>query len=196
MPNLHAVPSDAAEPGSGDALADLLRLSARGDVAAFEKIYDTMAGAVLGLAVRVLRNPAQAEEVAQDVMVEVWRSAARYAPARGSAKSWIMTIAHRRAVDRVRSEQAATERDLRDASSSAQTPFDEVAEHVETSLEREQARRCLESLTELQLEAVRLAYYDGYTYREVATLLEAPLGTIKTRLRDGLIRLRDCVGLG
>lgn len=196
MPNLRAVPSDAAEPGPGDALADLLRLSARGDVAAFEKVYDSMAGAVLGLAVRVLRNHAQAEEVAQDVMVEVWRSASRYAPVRGSAKSWIMTIAHRRAVDRVRSEQAATERDLRVASSHKTTPFDEVAEHVETSLEHEQARRCLDSLTELQREAVRLAYYDGYTYREVADLLETPLGTIKTRLRDGLIRLRDCVGLG
>jgi RNA polymerase sigma-70 factor (ECF subfamily) len=196
MPNLRAVPSDAPEPGSGDALAELMHLSARGDVAAFEKIYDSMGGAVLGLAVRVLRNSAQAEEVAQDVMVEVWRSASRYAPARGSAKAWIMTIAHRRAVDRVRSEQAAAERDLRAAASHAQTPFDEVAEHVEKNLEHEQTRRCLDSLTELQREAVRLAYYDGYTYREVADLLEAPLGTIKTRLRDGLIRLRDCVGLG
>lgn len=196
MANLRAVPSDASHPDSGDALADLLRLSARGDVAAFEKIYDSMAGAVLGLAVRVLRNHAQAEEVAQDVMVEVWRSASRYAPVRGSAKSWIMTIAHRRAIDRVRSEQASTDRDVRAASSYGSTPFDEVADQVETSFEYEQTRRCLESLTELQREAVRLAYYDGYTYREVANLLEAPLGTIKTRLRDGLIRLRDCVGLG
>ena len=183
-------------PERGDALAELLQLSARGDVAAFEKIYDATAGAVLGLAIRVLRNHALAEEVAQDVMVDVWRSAARYAPMRGSAKSWIMTIAHRRAVDRVRSEQATTDREIRAASAQRATPFDEVAESVETHLEHEQARRCLDTLTDVQREAVRLAYYDGYTYREVAELLETPLGTIKTRLRDGLIRLRDCVGLG
>jgi len=194
MRKLRAVPT--AVPESGDGLAELLQMSARGDVAAFEKVYDTMAGAVLGLATRVVRNHALAEEVAQEVMVDVWRSAARYAPRRGSARSWIMTIAHRRAVDRVRSEQAATERDVRVASAQATTPFDEVAEHVQTHLEHEQARRCLDTLTEVQREAVRLAYYDGYTYREVAELLDTPLGTIKTRLRDGLIRLRDCVGLG
>jgi RNA polymerase sigma-70 factor (ECF subfamily) len=109
--------------------------------------------------------------------------------------AWIMTMAHRRAVDRVRSEQAATERVRKLAPRTFEQSYDEVAEHVETRLEREAVRRCLGSLTELQRESVDLAYYGGYTYREVAELLEVPLGTVKTRMRDGLIRLRDCLGV-
>ncbi|AYY12680.1 sigma-70 family RNA polymerase sigma factor [Actinobacteria bacterium YIM 96077] len=197
MPGLRSVPSgDDAEPESGDVLAGLLNRSARGDIAAFERIYDDVAGAVLGLALRVVRNRAQAEEVAQDVMVEVWRSAARYAPERGSPMAWIMTIAHRRAVDRVRHEQASAERDDRVVARDERRPVDEVAEEVESRFERERTRRCLGTLTDLQRESVTLAYYDGYTYREVAQLLNTPLGTVKTRLRDGLIRLRDCMGMG
>lgn len=197
MVNLRSVSSGSdSTPGSGDWLGDLLGRSARGDVAAFEQIYDELAGAVLGVAIRVLRNHAQAEEVAQDVMVEVWRMASRYAPERGSATAWIMTIAHRRAVDRVRREQASTDREKRVATRAEPRSFDEVSEQVETRIEHEQTRRCLGSLTDLQRESVTLAYYDGYTYREVAQLLNTPLGTVKTRLRDGLIRLRDCMGLG
>jgi RNA polymerase sigma-70 factor (ECF subfamily) len=173
----------------------LLRAVARGDEAAFARLYDLVAGRVYGLARRVLRDPAQAEEVTQEVLVEVWRTAPRYDPSRGSATSWIFTIAHRRAVDRVRSEQASAERTRRVAEREATTPYDHVVEAATARVEQQQVRRCLKNLTDLQREALTLAYYGGYTYREVAELLGAALPTVKTRMRDGLIRLRDCLGV-
>jgi RNA polymerase sigma-70 factor (ECF subfamily) len=182
--------------GSGEPEPDaLLQLVARGDEAAFEKLYDVMIGPVFGLIRRVVRDPAQSEEVAQEVMVELWRTAARYSPDRGSAMTWVMTMAHRRAVDRVRSAQSSIDRETRVVSSEGARPFDEVAEQVTMRLEHEQVRRCLGTLTDLQRESIMLAYYGGRTYREVGELLDTPLGTIKTRLRDGLIRLRDCLGV-
>lgn len=176
-------------------LEELLARVAQGDQDAFASVYDTVAGPVLGLVRSVLRDPAQSEEVAQEVLVEVWRLAARFDPARGGATSWVMTLAHRRAVDRVRSARAASDRDARAAQLDRTPAYDEVVEQVEARLEREQVRRCLGSLTELQRQSVTLAYYRGLTYREVAELLTQPLGTVKTRLRDGLIRLRDCLGV-
>jgi RNA polymerase sigma-70 factor (ECF subfamily) len=175
--------------------ADLMARVARGDSAAFAQLYDLMAPRVYGLIRRVLRNPAQSEEVTQEVMVEVWRTATRYDADRGSLASWILTMAHRRAIDRVRSEQSATDREQAVAAASSTTEYDEVAETVTTNLEVEQVRHCLSSLTELQRESVTLAYYGGYSYREVAELLDAKLATIKARMRDGLIRLRDCLGV-
>ena len=172
---------------------ELLRAVGRGDDAAFARLYDLLAPRVFGLARRVLRDPAQAEEMAQEVLVEVWRSAARFDPERGSGISWVLTIAHRRTVDRVRSERASADRLEKVAASTSQTPYDEVADQVGTRLERQQVRRCLDGLTKLQREAITLAYYGGHTYREVANLLGAALPTIKTRMRDGLIRLRDCL---
>ncbi|MEU9099946.1 sigma-70 family RNA polymerase sigma factor [Streptomyces sp. NPDC048361] len=180
---------------AGPDLPELLARSARGDEQAFSSVYDAVIGPVFGLVRSVLRDPAQSEEVAQEVLVDVWRTAARYEPERGGVMNWVLTLAHRRAVDRVRSAQASAERDNK-AALLAQTPaFDEVSEEVETRLERETVRRCLRTLTELQRESVTLAYYRGLTYREVSELLSVPLGTIKTRLRDGLIRLRDCLGV-
>lgn len=180
---------------AGPDLAELLTLSARGDEQAFSSVYDAVIGPVFGLVRSVLRDPAQSEEVAQEVLVDVWRTAARYEPERGGVMNWVLTLAHRRAVDRVRSAQAAAERDTK-AALLARTPdFDQVSDEVETRLERESVRRCLRTLTELQRESVTLAYYRGMTYREVSELLSVPLGTIKTRLRDGLIRLRDCLGV-
>ncbi|MDG4811146.1 sigma-70 family RNA polymerase sigma factor [Micromonospora sp. WMMD1120] len=189
---LRAVPPDEATPASAD---ELLPQVARGDEAAFAALYDAVAGRVLGLTRRVLRDPAQAEEVTQEVMVEVWRTAARFDAGRGSASAWILTMAHRRAVDRVRSEQAHTDRSSRVAATETHVPYDEVVEDVTARLEREQVRRCLGRLTPVQREAVTLAYYGGHTYREVAEQLATPLPTVKTRMRDGLIRMRDCLGI-
>jgi RNA polymerase sigma-70 factor, ECF subfamily len=189
-PELAQVAQDA--PATLD---DLVLRVARGDTAAFDALYDQMADVVFGVIRRVLRDPAQSEEVAQEVLVEVWRTATRFDPERGSAATWVLTMAHRRAIDRVRSAQAAHDREERVALRDHVPAFDEVAERVEHTLEREQVRRCLSNLTELQRESVTLAYYGGYTYREVGELLEVPLGTVKTRLRDGLIRLRDCMGV-
>jgi RNA polymerase sigma-70 factor, ECF subfamily len=180
-------------PAPADPLAGLIARTARGDAVAFEELYDQIAGPVFGIAQRVIRDPAQSEEVAQEVLLEVWRSASRFDHTKGSAMTWVMTLAHRRAVDRVRSVHRETERERRTASSD--TPFDAVAEAVEISLDQERVRRCLAALTELQRESVLLAYYGGYTYGQVAALLGVAVGTVKTRMRDALIRLRDCLGV-
>jgi RNA polymerase sigma-70 factor, ECF subfamily len=192
---MHGEPADIGRASVMPEPDALLRAVARGDEAAFARLYDLVAGRVFGLAKRVLRDPAQAEEVTQEVLVEVWRTATRFDPSRGSATSWIFTIAHRRAVDRVRSEQASADRTQRLAAESATTPFDNVVEAATARVEQQQVRRCLKTLTDLQREALTLAYYGGYTYREVAQLLGAALPTVKTRMRDGLIRLRDCLGV-
>jgi RNA polymerase sigma-70 factor, ECF subfamily len=186
---------DAADPDPwrGQDLAVLLAHVARGDDRAFEAVYERTAGQVLGIVRRVVRDPAQSEEVMQEVLLDIWRTATRFDPAAGSASAWVMTQAHRRAVDRVRSEQKSAERELRAASASI--AYDEVAEAVEATMDRERVRRCLAALTELQRESVTLAYYGGYTYPQVAELLGVAVGTVKTRMRDGLIRLRDCLGV-
>ena len=180
-----------ASPSGDDPLERLLALVARGDEQAFAELYQRVAADVFGLVSKVVRNPAQSEEVTQEVFVEVWRTASRFDPSRGAARSWIMTCAHHRAVDRVRSSQSAAVRDDLVGRRDQQRPYDEVVEQVESSLEHERVRRGLDALTELQREAVVLAYYGGYTHREIAELLGVPFGTVKTRLRDGLIRLRD-----
>lgn len=182
------------QPGlPGDDLGSLLTRVARGDDAAFAAVYAQVSGHVFGIARNVLRDPAQAEEVAQEVLVAIWRDASRFDAKRGSAMAWVVTLAHRRAVDRVRTEQAAATREQRVAR--ADVTYDVVAETVEARLDAERVRRCLGSLTQLQQESITLAYYRGCTYREVAALLDVPLGTVKTRMRDGLIRLRDCLGV-
>jgi RNA polymerase sigma-70 factor (ECF subfamily) len=171
---------------------DLLLAAARGDEAAFAQVYDGLAASVYGLAKRVVRDPARAEEIAQDVFVSVWRFANRFDPDKGSALTWVMTLTHRRAVDVVRSDEAARRRETKTATH--ETPFDVVAEQAASGMEGEQVRHCLGTLTDLQRQAVTMAYYGGYTYPEVSALLDTNLSTIKTRMRDGMIRLRDCLG--
>jgi RNA polymerase sigma-70 factor (ECF subfamily) len=196
--HLHPVPpGDPSPGGTGVAsLADLLRRSARGDEQAFAALYDATAARVHGLVLRVVRDPAQAEEVTQEVYLQAWRTSARYDEAKGSALSWLMTLAHRRAVDRVRSAEAAGRQDTAYHRSTHVVPHDVTAEAVETSMEARRVRSALAELTDVQREALELAYFGGYTHTEVAAQLDLPVGTAKTRIRDGLIRLRDAMGVG
>ncbi|HOZ60104.1 MAG TPA: ECF RNA polymerase sigma factor SigK [Nakamurella multipartita] len=195
-PPLSAPPLTALpDPVPDESPEELLRLTALGREDAFERLYDTFSARVFGLARRIVRDPSHAEEIAQEVFLEIWRRASRFDRAKGSGTSWILTLTHARAVDRVRSAQAATDREIKVAQSSTERDVDTVVEAVESSFERRAVQRCLGTLTELQRESITLAYFSGYSYREVAELLTAPLPTIKTRLRDGLIRLRDCMGV-
>ena len=187
---MRAAASDA--PSTAEAL--LVRVAA-GDEAAFGQLYDILSSGVFGTCLAVLRDRDHAAEVSQEVMVEIWRTAARFEAERGSARTWALTLAHRRAIDRVRSVQSQRDRDQRALDEQGSRPFDVVAEEVEESLDRERVRHCLDGLTPTQHEAVVLAYYGGRTYREVAEQLATPLPTVKTRIRDGLLRLRDCLGV-
>ncbi|HEV2254544.1 MAG TPA: ECF RNA polymerase sigma factor SigK [Streptosporangiaceae bacterium] len=188
---LREEPAPAEDAGRGPDLAGLLARVARGDHQAFELLYGELAGPVYGMVRQVLRDPAQSEEIAQEVLLEIWRTASRFDPAKGSPAAWALTIAHRRAVDRVRSETASSRREERAAVDHGSP--DDVAEVVAATLDRQRVRRCLDGLTELQRESIKLAYYGGYSYPQVARLLGVALGTVKTRIRDGLIRMRDCL---
>jgi RNA polymerase sigma-70 factor (ECF subfamily) len=171
--------------------AELLVAAGQGDRAAFSEFYDRAHSRVLGVCIRVIRDRTIAEEVAQEVLVEAWRKADRFDPEKGTAPGWIATLAHRRSVDRVRSEQASRDRDQRVSLRDHQPAFDVVADEVAVRLEHWQVRDALQHLTDRQREAIELAYYDGHTYRDVARVLGIPEGTAKSRLRDGLARLRD-----
>jgi RNA polymerase sigma-70 factor (ECF subfamily) len=194
-PTPSGVPSP--EEGASDRadLAQLLKLSGRGDESAFARLYDATAARVFGLAVRVVRDPAQAEEVVQESYLEIWRTSGRFDPDRGSALAWLLTIVHRRAVDRVRSAEAATRRDTTYHDKNQPVAHDATAEAAQASLEARRVRTALASLTDAQRQAIELAYFGGYTHTEVASMLDLPVGTAKTRIRDGLIRLRDALGV-
>jgi len=184
---LHSMPVDRT--------GETLTAAGKGNEAAFSEFYDLTAKLVYGIVLKVVRDPSMAEEVTQETFVEIWRLAPRYEESRGSAKSWTATIAHRRAVDRVRSEQSRRTREERDHERRVENSGDSTSEVVIDRLDHARVRSALDALSETQREAVTLAYYQGRTYREVATLLEIPEGTAKTRIRDGLIRLRDHLGV-
>lgn len=180
--------ASTTEPPTSD---ELLVRTARGDRDAFSALYDSLSALVFGMAVKTTKSRALAEEVTQETFLQVWRQADRFDPSRGSARSWVATIAHRRSVDIVRRAQAATDREDKVP---AERPVADVAESIIAGDERVRVRSALDVLTDLQREAIELAYFDGLTYREVAERLDAPLGTVKTRMRDGLARMRETMG--
>lgn len=194
-PRLTGVSEPAAPPLNDP--GRLLELAATGDQQAFGHFYDLLAPRVYGLALRVLRDPGYAEETVQEVFLQVWKQSADYRPSLGSVQSWVLTITHRRAVDRVRSEHSATRRAEADAATESTRAAD-IAEQVTEQIARDEdaveVRRCLGTLTENQRRSIEMAYFSGLTYREVAERLGAALPTVKSRIRDGLRRLKSCLG--
>ena len=175
-------------------MAELVLRAARGDEAAFADLYDDVSPLVWGIVSRVLRNRAQAEEVVQEVFLDLWRQAPRFDPQRGSARGWAATIAHRRAVDRVRSEEAARLREGRTAL--LETRQERSEPDPVAVIEQDLVRRAVAGLPPAERQALELAYFGGHSYRSVARLLEVPEGTVKTRIRTGLKRLRMALGAG
>lgn len=193
-------PLTSSPPGEPVAGAEptaemLLERVSGGDQEAFSVLYERFSDRVFGLTSRILRDASQAEEVSQEIFLEIWQRASRFDRARGTATSWIMTLAHGRSVDRVRQSQASRNRDLKSAVGSFDRDVDSVADVVVQHSDAAQVRECLDTLTPLQRESITLAYFGGHTQREVGDLLGAALPTIKTRMRDGLVRLRDCMGV-
>ncbi|MGH2392538.1 MAG: ECF RNA polymerase sigma factor SigK [Candidatus Limnocylindria bacterium] len=188
--------SDAGNRLPTDDLGVLLEQVAGGDEHAYGVLYDSVSGMVYAIVRRVVQDPAQSEEVTQDVMLELWRLAARFDPGRGSARGWIATMAHRRAIDLVRSSESSRQRnEAYGRATVSGGDFDVVLEEVVERYEHESVRVVLGELTPLQRESIELAYFDGLTYREVAIQLDAPIGTLKTRIRDGMVRLRNALGV-
>ena len=192
-------PEATAPPGTpadvNRRLGALLEQIARGDQAAFAEFYELTSRRVFGMARRVLIDVELSEDTTQEVFLQVWQNAAKFNPEAGSPLAWLMTISHRRAVDKVRSSQSSTDREAKYGASSQDIDHDSVSDEVGSRLEAEAVVRCLETLTDTQQESVRLAYYGGLTYREVAEKLNAAVPTIKSRIRDGLIRLKTCLGV-
>ena len=196
----HPTPGEATEQPRGreveaGQLVDLMDRCARGHEDAFAELYDLTSSRIYSIMLRVLRSPDHAAEVTQEVYVEIWRQSARYASDKGSVIAWMTTMAHRRAVDRVRSVSSEIARDERYSFTGTEREIDVVWDSVEQKLDVERVRRGMASLTAIQREALTLAYFGGYTQSQVAELLKLPLGTVKTRIRDGLIGLRDALGV-
>lgn len=176
--------------GTADPADVALRRAALGDQRAFATLYDLLSARVFGLILRVLVDRAQSEEVLQEVFLEAWQTAQSFDADRGRARTWLLTIAHRRAVDRVRASQASRRRDLTAGARELSDAVPGVDEEVALLVDGGRAVHALDALPEPQRRAIVLAYFGGYSHSEIAVLLETPLGTIKTRIRDGLGRLR------
>ncbi|CAN5409399.1 sigma-70 family RNA polymerase sigma factor [soil metagenome] len=198
---LETMPRESDRSSDSDQVAqplsreELLARVKEGDQAAFSALYDDISPRVFGLIRRLLVDFSQSEEVTQEVFLEIWQSASRYEPSKGGAATWILTMAHRRAVDRIRSSQASRDRDVKIGIRDHVAQYDNVESTVETTIEHERVKQAMSKLTELQRQAVTLAYYGGFSHSEVAAQLKVPIGTVKTRLRDGMIRLRDELGV-
>jgi RNA polymerase sigma-70 factor (ECF subfamily) len=177
-----------AIPGDLDAL---LGAVARGEHGAFDLVYEQLHEPVYHQVAAVLRDPAQSEEVTQEVFLELWSTAVHYDPGKGSAAGWAMMIARRRAIDRVRSSVASSVRDQQ-AAPPAEL-WDQTHEAAADALDRERLARSLNKLTGPQREVITLAYFGGHTHRQVAAILGAPLGTVKGRIREALIKLRHAM---
>lgn len=185
----------AVDPSAAATLTDLLLRVAAKDQQAFAEFYAQTSRRVYGLARRVLIDPELSEDTTQEVYLQVWNIADRFRPDMGSPMAWLMTLTHRRAVDKVRSEQSSTDREARYGAAMQEIDHDDVVDTVTQRLEAETVVKCLDSLTETQQESVKLAYYGGLTYREVAEKLGVAVPTIKSRIRDGLLRLKTCLGV-
>ncbi len=172
-----------------DNLDKLIVTVAQGEQSAFDTIFKRLSGPVYHTALAVTRDRAQAEEVSQEVLTEIWRTADRFDPARGSAAAWVLTIARRRAIDRVRAAMAEAARERRDGEVPA--AWDQVSETVEEIIDRERLTSSLDSLSDPQRQAIVLAFYGGHTHTEIAVILGVAVGTVKSRIRVGLGRLRD-----
>lgn len=175
---------------------ELLVRVQNGDREAFSSLYDVTASQVLGLAVQVLHDRAQAEEITQEVFLELWQQSKSFDPAKGSAKAWIFRLTRQRAIDRLRSHRAAVTRDDRDALLDAAKAVESVEQATVTNLDRELVRTALERVGEPHKTAILLAYFQGLTNRELAEVTGVPLGTAKTRLRDGLRKLHRELSAG
>src|SRR5579875_1304238 len=180
-------------PRLSNDLDALLRRVARRDSEAFAAFYDRTSSRVYGLVTRVLRDAGYSEETTQEVYLEVWRAAQGYDSTKGSALSWVLTIAHRRAVDRVRAEQAGSQRESRYGAAAVDPAFDVVADSAIAGDERRRVTECLDGLTDIQRQCIELAYYGGLTYPEVSQRLSTNLSTVKSRMRDALRGLRNCL---
>ncbi|ABY23018.1 RNA polymerase sigma factor [Renibacterium salmoninarum ATCC 33209] len=189
-----AAPAALPKPGQGlDVLVELIRATAQGNHEAFAELYRLTSRRVYGMARRVLIDAELAEDATQEVYLQIWQNAAKFDSSAGSPLAWLMTIAHRRAVDKVRSTQSSTDREARYGAASQGIEHDEVADAVSDKIDAESVVKCLATLTDTQQESVKLAYYGGLTYREVAEKLGAAVPTVKSRIRDGLLRLKSCL---
>ncbi len=190
------IPNRSSEPSAGSTTAeDLLIHVAQGQAEAFAQLYDQLAPRVYGLVRRLLRDEAQSEEVTQEIFVEAWQHAARFDPHRSSAATWLLTIAHRRTVDRIRASQASRERDLKIGMQNFQDSYEGLEEHIVLLDESHRMIKALAELSEAQRDAINLAYFNGLTHVEIADHLKLPVGTVKTRIRDGMKKLRDLMGV-
>ncbi len=185
-------------PSAAPALESLLTQAGTGDRDAFSGVYDATASRAFGVALRVARDRAHAEDVTQEAYLDIWLTGAKFDPLRGSALAWILTVVHRRAIDRVRSTQSRSNREAvytrDDRASEALVAHDPTGDLAVATAEGERVRIALTRITKIQRESIELAYFGGHTCGEVAQLTGVPLGTAKSRIRDGLIGLRDLLG--